>query len=60
MKSALMGMGFGVNWTISAAAAAAPSLVGHLIFGGVLGATFHWQQTRAGGVLTPSHQTGRG
>lgn len=56
----LMGMGFGVNWTISAAAAAAPSLVGHLIFGGVLGATFHWLQTRARGVLTPSHQTGRG
>ena len=55
-----MGMGFGVNWTISAVTAAAPSLVGHLIFGGVLGATFHWLQTRGGGAVALSHETGRG
>jgi uncharacterized membrane protein YagU involved in acid resistance len=37
----MMGMGLGVNWTASAATAAMPSLVGHLIFGGVLGALYH-------------------
>ena len=55
-----MGMGFGVNWTLSAATAAAPSLVGHLVFGGVLGATYRWLQSRAGGVGALSHQESRG
>ena len=49
----LMGMGLGVNWTAAAAAAAMLSLVGHLIFGGVLGATYHWLQTKQG-ALSPS------
>lgn len=48
-----MGMGLGVNWTIAAAVAAVPSLVGHLIFGGVLGATYHWLQSRQ--VKQPRH-----
>ena len=51
-----MGMGLGVNWTVAAAAAAAPSLVGHLIFGGVLGATYHRLQSRAG-EAAPAHVT---
>ena len=55
-----MGMGFGVNWTVSAAAAAAPSLMGHFVFGGVLGATYHWLQTKAGGASALSHQESRG
>jgi len=37
-----MGMGFGVNWNIAAAAAMLPSLVGHLMFGGVLGLVYAW------------------
>lgn len=52
-----MGMGLGVNWSISAAAAAAPSLVGHLVFGGVLGTVYHWLQTRAEAAFELSHQT---
>ena len=55
-----MGMGFGVNWSLSAASAAIPSLVGHLIFGGVIGATYHWLQTKAGPTAALSHQASRG
>ena len=51
-----MGMGFGTQWTLSAAAAAIPSLVGHLVFGGVLGSTYHWLQARTGAALALSHQ----
>ena len=36
----LMGMGFGVNWNATAAAAMFPSLVGHLVYGGVLGQVY--------------------
>ena len=32
-----MGMGLGVNWTVGAMSQALPSLVGHLVFGTVLG-----------------------
>ena len=35
-----MGMGFGVNWNAAAAVAMLPSLVGHLMFGGVLGLVY--------------------
>jgi hypothetical protein len=35
-----MGMGFGVNWNASAAVAMLPSLVGHLMYGTILGAVF--------------------
>ena len=37
-----MGMGFGVNWNATAAVAMLPSLVGHLIYGGILGVTYSW------------------
>ena len=33
-------MGMGVAWTIPAAIQALPSLMGHLIYGGILGVTF--------------------
>ena len=35
-----MGMGFGVNWNAAAAVAMLPSLVGHLMYGGVLGLVY--------------------
>ncbi len=41
-----MGMGFGVNWNATAAAAMLPSLVGHLIFGGTLGLVYTWLRHR--------------
>jgi uncharacterized membrane protein YagU involved in acid resistance len=37
-----MGMGVGVNWTGAAVTAAMPSLVGHLVYGGILGAVYAW------------------
>ena len=43
----LMGMGFGVNWNAAAAAAMLPSLVGHLMYGGVLGLVYTWLRHRA-------------
>ncbi len=36
----LMGMGFGVNWNAAAAVAMLPSLVGHLMYGAVLGLVY--------------------
>lgn len=35
-----MGMGLGVNWNAGAATAMMPSLVGHLVFGLILGALY--------------------
>lgn len=35
-----MGMGLGVNWNATAAAAMLPSLVGHLMYGVILGVVF--------------------
>ncbi len=43
-----MGMGLGVNWNVAAAGQAMPSLVGHLIFGGILGVTYSWFRDRIG------------
>ena len=42
----LMGMGFGVNWNVAAAAAMLPSLVGHLMYGGILGLVYAWLRHR--------------
>ena len=47
----LMGMGFGVNWNVAAAAAMLPSLVGHLMYGGVLGLVYTWLRHRAVGPV---------
>ena len=35
-----MGMGLGVNWNAEAVVSAMPSLLGHLVFGAVLGLTY--------------------
>ncbi len=35
-----MGMGFGVNWNAAAAAAMLPGLVGHLMYGSILGLVY--------------------
>ncbi len=41
-----MGMGLGVNWNLAAMGQAMPSLMGHLIFGAILGVSYRWLQTR--------------
>ena len=51
-----MGMGLGVNWTVAAIGQAMPSLVGHLIFGAILGVTYRWLQNRAGDPSVSSGQ----
>jgi hypothetical protein len=43
-----MGMGLGVNWNLAAMTAAMPSLMGHLIFGAILGASYRWFEGQAG------------
>ena len=48
----MMGMGLGVNWNGAAAAAMFPSLIGHLVYGLVLGCTFSWLGRRAEPVST--------
>ena len=42
-----MGMGLGVNWNVAAMAQALPSLVGHLIFGAILGVSYQWLESHA-------------
>ena len=46
-----MGMGLGVNWNAAAAVAMLPSLVGHLMYGGVLGLVYTWLRHRAVGPV---------
>ena len=41
-----MGMGLGVNWNVTAVAQAMPSLIGHLIFGAILGVSYQWLEHR--------------
>ncbi len=43
-----MGMGLGVNWNVAAMGQAMPSLMGHLIFGAILGVSYRWLQNRSG------------
>jgi len=45
-----MGMGLGVNWNASAASQMLPSLVGHLIYGVILGLSYAW-------LRRPKHET---
>ena len=42
----VMGMGFGVNWNLTAATAMLPSLMGHAIYGAILGVTYGALQNR--------------
>ncbi len=47
-----MGMGFGINWNVAAATAMVPSLVGHLMYGSILGLAYAWLHQRdVGSVL---------
>ncbi len=41
-----MGMGLGVNWNVSAIGQALPSLMGHLVFGAILGVSYQWLESR--------------
>ncbi len=51
-----MGMGLGVNWNVAAMGQAMPSLMGHLIFGGILGCTYAWLgHTKADGHAHQHH-----
>ena len=51
-----MGMGFGVNWNVAALAQALPSLVGHLVFGGLLGWTYARLSAHASDPVARRHQ----
>jgi uncharacterized membrane protein YagU involved in acid resistance len=42
-----LGMGLGVNWNAAAAAKMFPSLIGHLMYGAILGTVYSWLQARA-------------
>ncbi len=50
------GMGFGVNWNAAAAAAMLPSLVGHLMYGGILGLVYTWLHQRDVGPVLATAQ----
>ena len=41
-----MGMGLGVNWNAAAAVTMLPSLMGHLVYGAILGASYAWLRER--------------
>ena len=43
----MMGMGFGVNWSLGAASNMLPSLYGHLMYGAVLGYVYETLRSRA-------------
>ena len=51
----LMGMGLGVNWNAAAITQAMPSLVGHLVFGIVLGVSYRWFEQRTSVRLSSRH-----
>ena len=44
------GMGLGVNWNVGAAVAMIGGLVGHLLFGAILGAVYAWLRGRTASV----------
>ena len=46
------GMGLGVNWSIASAVTMMPSLVGHLVYGAILGTSYAWLRERSGGYAT--------
>ncbi len=39
-------MGMGLNWNAAAASQMGPSLVGHLVYGAILGTTYVWLKGR--------------
>ncbi len=50
LMPAFMGMGLGVNWNLQAAAQMLPSLMGHLVFGALLGWVYSWLQKDVRGL----------
>ncbi len=42
MMMTMMGMGLGVNWNLQPATQMLPSLMGHLVFGALLGWVYSW------------------
>ncbi len=46
-----LGMGLGVNWNAAAAVTMLPSLVGHLVYGAILGVGYVWLRNRSGGYV---------
>lgn len=42
-----MGMGLGANWNLQAAAQMMPSLMGHLVYGAIVGWVYAWLQANA-------------
>ena len=50
-----MGMGFGVNWNLEAATSMMPSLVGHLVYGAILGSTYAWLARRGSNEVAVHH-----
>jgi hypothetical protein len=51
-----MGMGLGVNWNLGAAQSMLPSLVGHIMYGVILGTSYTWlrQRSRQPAAVTAS------
>ena len=47
-----LGMELGVNWNLTAATKMLPSLMGHLIYGMILGLSYGWLKSRAGACHT--------
>ena len=47
-----MGMGLGVNWTMAAVIKMMPSLMGHGIYGAILGIGYGWLYSRSTGTQT--------
>jgi hypothetical protein len=43
----MMGMGFGANWNIAAISSTMPSLVGHMVYGAILGTAHGWLSSRS-------------
>ena len=54
----IMGMGLGVNWNASAAAQMLPSLVGHLVYGAILGPSYRWLKSLSSARETARAQVG--
>jgi hypothetical protein len=47
-----MGMGLGVNWNATAAVTMLPSLMGHLLYGAILGTSYVWLRERPSALAT--------
>ena len=57
LMPAMMGMGIGVNWTIAPAVAMFPSLVGHTVYGLILGFTYVGFALRSDQTAIPTRRS---